>query len=404
MSIVIVGAYGFTNVGDEAMLNNVLHGLNSVHRNGARVVSCVNQDSVSKLHSVDPVCSISPLSLVKNLILLRRKIFTKQISVIRKMKLLVYGGGSLFTDTKGLRNIIIILLTVLMARVLRVPVIMWGVSIGPVNTKMGKMIVMLILKLSTLFIVRDKKSITIANELYPDNLNIKCGSDLLFNTDISDIKINIDTDFKVPLQVGVSLRPFPATKDTNFINKDEVLIEGVSLSCQHVLNKLDAQFSLLIFSEGNDRRDDVGILNKLKDKLPENVFTENIGGLLQYPDEKAEFIVNEMLSKIAGLDIVIGERFHSLVTSALMGVPFIAISYDQKVTELTKICGMEDYCIDFQSDIDESKLAKELNDKIEKLLDNYSQVKVMLSSNVTKIQEIAENDKKTIIAKVQSYL
>ena len=404
MSIVIVGAYGFTNVGDEAMLNNVLHGLNSVHRNGARVVSCVNQDSVSKLHSVDPVCSISPLSLVKNLILLRRKIFTKQISVIRKMKLLVYGGGSLFTDTKGLRNIIIILLTVLMARVLRVPVIMWGVSIGPVNTKMGKMIVMLILKLSTLFIVRDKKSITIANELYPDNLNIKCGSDLLFNTDISDIKINIDTDFKVPLQVGVSLRPFPATKDTNFINKDEVLIEGVSLSCQHVLNKLDAQFSLLIFSEGNDRRDDVGILNKLKDKLPENVFTENIGGLLQYPDEKAEFIVNEMLSKIAGLDIVIGERFHSLVTSALMGVPFIAISYDQKVTELTKICGMEDYCIDFQSDIDESKLAKELNDKIEKLLDNYSQVKAMLSSNVTKIQEIAENDKKTIIAKVQSYL
>lgn len=402
MSIVIVGAYGFDNVGDEAMLYVVLRNLQSVLPNETRVVSCVDQNMVKRLHNVATICSISPLSCFKNLLQLRLGNFREQLKVISRMKMLVYGGGSLFTDSKGIKNISVILMTVMMARIMKIPVIIWGVSVGPINSRIGSKIVKTILQLATLVIVRDKKSIAESDQLGIKHIEIRQGADLLFHLlRWNDIDRNVSYEVKVPLQIGVSLRPFPGTLGTDYIFKDEVLVAGVVKAFRLLMQQKSIQITGLIFSKGPERRDDLGIINKVKKELPSELFKQNVGGLSD-GGENAESIISRMLIEIANLDVVIGERFHSLVTAALMGIPFIAISYDPKVRELVKISGMADYCIDFEENINELELSEAINSMMERLLKNYSQIKVSLSKNIKEIEQIAEQDSIYVLDKLDS--
>jgi len=395
VSIVIVGAYGFDNVGDEAMLYVVLRNLQKILPDDSRIVSCVDQRAVKKLHNVDTVCGVSPVSVVKSLIRFRFDDFRYQLKVISQMKLLVYGGGSLLNDSKGIKNISVILMTIVMARIKKVPIIIWGVGIGPIRSNLGQHVIKAILKLATVIVVRDKQSVVAANKLGVEQLKIRQGTDLLFNSlRWNDLERKNSAVVNKPLQIGISLRPFPGNNGVDYIEKDRILVAGVVESLHSLVSLRSVEVAALVFSKGpaGGRRDDLGILNRVKKELPSELFRSNIGGLSEEGDDSIELIINRMLKKISGLDIVIGERFHSLVTAALMGVPFIAISYDQKVRELVKISGMEDYCIDFQENISEFSLGEAIVYKVELLLKNYSQIQKMLSNNINKMEKIAEQD------------
>jgi polysaccharide pyruvyl transferase WcaK-like protein len=392
MSIVIVGAYGFDNVGDEAMLHIVISSLSAMHPEDNVVVSCVDQTSVNRLHGVDTICGVSPISVLKSLAFLRIGEFAKQIKTIFHMKLLVYGGDSLFTDSKGLKNIIVILMTIFMARMMGSRVILWGVSVGPLNTMFGKFITRVIIKLASIVIVRNERSILTVNKLGRGSSKVKLGVDLLFNIlKWKNVPRNTRTDVMSPLQVGLSLRPFPAILGVNYINKDRILINGIVKAFNNI-NAKPAKVSLLIFSEGSGRRNDTDILLRVKEKFPDNNFRKDIGGISQEDGDNIESIIYSMLSKMSGLDVVVGERFHSLVTAAIAGVPFIAISYDQKVKALARACGMDEYCIDFENEINEDELAVLIESKFDNLLFNYSEVKEMLAENVKNIAKVADHD------------
>lgn len=49
----------------------------------------------------------------------------------------------------------------------------------------------------------------------------------------------------------------------------------------------------------------------------------------------------DVMSRMASLDIFIGSRFHSLVFSIMMGVPFVVIPYSPKVISMAKLSGIE---------------------------------------------------------------
>jgi len=52
---------------------------------------------------------------------------------------------------------------------------------------------------------------------------------------------------------------------------------------------------------------------------------------------------------ISKLYAVIGMRYHSNIFSAKMGVPFVSISYEQKMQGFMKMMGLDKYCIDVDS-------------------------------------------------------
>lgn len=403
MSIVIVGAYGFGNVGDEAMLHIVISSLGSALPNEAIVVSCVDQKSVNEIHDVETICGISPSSIIKSLIRFRLSDFKRQLKIIRQMKLLVYGGGSLFTDNKGGKNIFVILMTIYMARMMKANVILWGVSIGPVNTWFGKHVIKNILHMATIVIVRDKRSVEVAKEIDSRLENIRHGTDLLFNLlKWEDVPCNVSGIVNKPLKIGLSVRPFPAIQGVDYQFKDKILVSGIIKAIQLIEDK-PIEITPLVFSEGTGRRDDIDILNKIKNLSLVSTFKCSVGGLNREEGDNAKNIIHRLLTVMSGLDVVIGERFHSIVTAAVVGVPFIAISYDQKVSELVRACGLSEYCIEIQGEISESELTEAIVSKFESLIVNYSCIQDTLKENVSNIKKFAAQDSQYVVSQL-SYL
>lgn len=100
-----------------------------------------------------------------------------------------------------------------------------------------------------------------------------------------------------------------------------------------------------------------------------------------------------MLASVSSLDIVIGERFHSVVIAILSGVPFIAISYDQKVNEIVQSVGMSDYLVDIQASVGGDFLADELESKLCHLREIYQLVYEQLMESRGRLLSHACEDK-----------
>lgn len=403
MSIVITGAYGFDNVGDEAMLNVILSNFKESFPHTNLVVSCTNQNLIKKLHHVDTTFSISPLSLLKKLFTRNFVDFKKQIKIINEMKVLVYGGGSLFSDSKGKRNIFIILTTLLILKALNKPVVLWGVSIGPVNTIIGKIIVRQILKMTYLILVRDGESQKLVNKLCNNNCQVIEGVDLLFDKKLLTKKNRVLISGAC-LYIGISLRPFPAIINTDFEDVDDMLISSLVMFFTKLTKEVKVKIIPLVFSEGQDRRDDLAMLNRLLERLPNSLHGKKIGGFSKYVNLSAEESLNSMLSSIGGLDIVIGERFHSLVASTLQAVPFVSISYDEKVKQIAKLTKMEKYCVDLQCDNSEKALAEDFFYKTSCLLNDYEKVSYDLRATLLDLIEVSCEGKEYMNSEISKLL
>lgn len=78
---------------------------------------------------------------------------------------------------------------------------------------------------------------------------------------------------------------------------------------------------------------------------------------------------------ISKLYAVVGMRYHSNIFSAKMGIPFISISYEQKMKGFMNNIGLDDFCIDI-----ENLNFELLINKFEKLENNYDEYKTYLAN------------------------
>lgn len=403
MSVIVVGAYGFSNIGDEAMLSIVLKCLQEIYPDEEKIVSCINQDQVSSLHNVKTIDGISPLSMLKNLLKFKFGRFIKQYKLVREMNVLVYGGGSLFNDAKGAKNIGVILLTILMARLSGSLVVLWGVGIGPVYSFTGERILKMILKLSNVIIVRDERSKSTASTLCP-GVEVRQGVDLLFS--FPDFTKELKSQEKGNdeyLNIGISLRPYPAISNVDYKAIDELVIKALSLVLESINTPKKVKLYGLVFSEGDGRRDDAKMLSDLESKLEVLEISEYFGGFSNHQDKNSDYILSNMLERISTLDIVIGERFHSLVSSIISRTPFIAISYDQKVSELASSIGMDRYCVGISADSNSNQLSTELTEAVESLLISCGIVSSKLGDELLAKRTIAANDRNYIKQKLSDF-
>jgi polysaccharide pyruvyl transferase WcaK-like protein len=69
--------------------------------------------------------------------------------------------------------------------------------------------------------------------------------------------------------------------------------------------------------------------------------------------------VSELLSQLAGTDIVVASRFHNVLLAILLGKPVVAISFHEKVDSLMNSMGLTQFCQDFEH-VDVDKLIHQL--------------------------------------------
>lgn len=164
--IMVSGYYGFANLGDEAILDSLCTDLTSLGfgRKDILVLSA-NPELTEAQHGVRA---------------LPRYDLRQIWRALGSSRCLISGGGSLLQDVTSKRSIPYYLGLVELAQLRKVPVVMYGQGIGPVQSSFLRVWVKRSFQLSQANSVRDQGSLQLLRELGVDPKNIQLCADPVF--------------------------------------------------------------------------------------------------------------------------------------------------------------------------------------------------------------------------------
>lgn len=328
--ILISGYYGFNNVGDEAILKGLVEGVKKVVGEIDIVVLSQHPEFTSKKHEVRSI---------------KRTNLLKIFSEMKNMDLLVSGGGSLFQDVTSKRSIAYYIGIIWLAkRLFKKKVMIYSQGIGPVNKRYNRWLLGKILNSIDLINVRDEKS-----KLELQSLGVT--KDILVTTDtvFGISQPNLDMGKTVLEKKSViNTKPYIGISVRHWKNCNNI-VEEIGKLCEKIVTELDAVPVLIPFHFYKDLKLMEGIYKSLDKDIQDKVIVID------------EYLyVEDYLSLIGNMDIMVAMRLHGLIFSVLMGVYPVGISYDPKIQSFLHMMDRAD-AMEVEA-LDNSILFKELKD------------------------------------------
>jgi L-malate glycosyltransferase len=340
IDVAVLGSYGYGNLGDEAILSAIVSSLKGIAPEISLTVFSNNPEETTKLHNVQSVFFGKSLF---------GKRFTNMYSVIRELRktdILIIGGGGIVHDMY-IFPLIAYLFPALVAKMMGCKVVFYAVGVGPINSKIGKLITRSICGLADLFTVRDKESQETLTKLGLRQQSIHVTADPALsleaiNEKLLDNIINVeDIADDVPL-IGVNIRSF--YEELIIFNrrlglyqvisaKDEENYQKVMASCCDYFTERGYNIVFIPMQDIDTKVFVNKIINKLKNKNQIHILSGN-------------YDAPEIIGIIKKLDLFIGTRLHSLILSTLANTPMIALSYSPKVKNFMELINHEDNVIE----------------------------------------------------------
>jgi polysaccharide pyruvyl transferase WcaK-like protein len=306
MRLIIKGAYGEGNFGDDALLYTMVTKLQS---NGFDniVVVC---NEVKPYYSMEPFINDIPIFESFDQLVIDESedvlifgggtqfyFFKKQAAILNKIKLLItqptYYPKKIKSLLFGAKN------------VKKLKHIFFGVGIGPFETN-GALVKFqnFIVNEDINFFIRDYKSL----DFLPKQKRIMASyADMCFSLDVKCTKHDVNR-IKDSYKVGIIYRDWGFSDELNVqLNHEELM--KVHKNC-------DIEYILL----GNDL--------KLKKKLT------SLGANIICWDPIV-YSMNDFLEKIVEYDFIFSARYHGVIFSMLAGVPCAAITLEPKLEIIT---------------------------------------------------------------------
>lgn len=299
--IVVSGYYGFNNAGDEAILLAVLNGLRKKIPDADITVFSGNPQLTRERHDVKSVHRFNLFGILKTLF---------------KSDLLLSGGGSLLQDVTSIKSLLYYLTILFLGSVLSKKVMLYAQGIGPIDRKWLRNLTAFVLKRVDVLAVRDEESQKFLLSLGVKDEKIKLTADAVFTLPKIELKdgevlLNRYGVKKNQEIVGVAIRSW---------NNDKFL--GALVDALDILADAGKQIFLIPLQYAAD----ITIAKKLQKAMRHDA--KILDG---------EHSAEELLSLTGNLNLLIGMRLHSLIFAAVMGVPFVALDYDPKVTGFVKM-------------------------------------------------------------------
>ncbi len=303
MKVSILGSYGEGNLGDEAILAGIMNSFNDTEF----VIFSHNPKQSNQIHPGNIVIPVLPAGIRSYIKQFLNGDLKKSIKLLKDSYLIIIGGGGIFYDSKfskGRNPIKVWHSRAKLLQRLNLAFELYAVGVSKFSERESKKLMKEICVWAHKVSVRDQGS--------KQNL-IDIGVE-------REIDIMRDPAFNFPAQkkaefsgfnVGISLRKW---------QKEQAYFTEVLDQLQSI-NKANLQIKLIPMSIGSD--DDRIILSEFKAWLPESL------------REKTELIEvktpQEAYQVIAGLDLLIAMRLHSLIFAKLAKVRYIPLIYDEKV-------------------------------------------------------------------------
>jgi polysaccharide pyruvyl transferase CsaB len=353
MKILICGNYGATNIGDEAILAGILELLKK-HKPDFQIKALsFNPESTRHLHKVESnyFLPFGVRSFLRGIF--GGQIF-KTIKSIKQSDVFVLGGGGLFSN-ESFRAPLIWGMHAFAAKILGKPVIIIGQSVDEISSKLMRWVTRKVFEKAQKISVRDEVSIKILEKMLIKNALLTADPAWILQE-----KFKETTPDETEKTVIISLREYKR-KNPKTILEMAKFAENLHQKGYHC-----------IFTAFQKIRSfDLELIDKitkiLKDRsIPFSVFSPNSP--------------HTMLRHMRRATALVGMRLHSNIFASMAEIPFISISYSDKVTSFVKKMQMEDFYINSQ-ELDSALLLE----KFESLEQNRSEI-------VEKIKKSGKNE------------
>lgn len=309
MKLFVFGYFGRHNLGDEAILHSFLNWTRGRFPGSEFKVLTADPEWTAERYGVGAVPKMSLKGIA---------------GAVRWCDGVVAPGGGIFQDSTSSRSVIYYLFLLILARLCGKPVFMVSQGVGPLARKwVRKLVGWGLAKCVTRLWVRDEQALDFVHGMGLDGLKYGLGADMVFGL-LRSNKPGAPRESEATLRVGVSLRP------SDGLEHAAGLIER---SLLRLHKERPVELRLFVF----DREEDVAPINRFAEEMRRSAPGLDVRILGASKTKPAG--VDEMFEAVAETDVMVGMRLHSLVFSALSGVPFVGICYDPKVKAFSEACG-----------------------------------------------------------------
>ena len=339
--ILLLGTHGQANIGDELLLTTFLQQLGHEHR---YVVNSYDPERTHAQFEAD--VDIEVIATTGD----RWRLLRHLVSC----DAVVFGGGSIVKELyKSVgrwryATLVMVLAIVVVARAARRPVLLCGVGVGPIDTRLGRFLAAIIVRAASLVSVRDTTSFDTCLSIggrpdrvvcIPDPAFVNRSDAFLADTPLIDMPADADGSGRV--RIALNLNRDIANGD----RWDDVLAE-LTQTFELVAERIPIEIHALPMQSEFKEHDDATMLRAFLAGHPDwNPVHHHTG------DHR------DVAAIIAGCDIVVSERFHAIVVAAILGRPTIGLLYDVKVAELADQLGIDDRSVDINAPFDPAALA-----------------------------------------------
>ncbi len=310
MRVLISGYYGFGNVGDEAVLKSIIGGLRRRAPAIGLTVLSAKPELTRELNDVRSV---------------HRYDFFRIVNELDESGIFISGGGTLFQDVTSARSFWYYCGLTGLALLCGKKVMIFAQGFGPLRGRFRRAFARWVLDRVHLITLRDQDSLDEVKRLGVKNPNIHVTADPTFC--LKDLGPGEGRKLLglegVPVGqrlVGVALRSlrnrWPGSQE-EFVRLLAGLLD--QLKVKHGFEPV-----FLLFKCPEDMSETKKVYDAMKER-----------GHIVFKQLNPE----EMLSLFDCFQFVVAMRLHALIFAAQSGVPFLALSYDPKVTAFARSVG-----------------------------------------------------------------
>lgn len=312
---IICGAYGRGNAGDDAILNAIIHELHQadpempVYVTSRRPEETRRRNSVQACHMFD---------------------FSALWKALGHAALFISGGGSLIQNTTSRRSLYYYLLLLYLAKLRGCRVMMYGCGIGPVYGRFHRwMAARIIDSCVNIITLRDDDSVRELEDMGVSHPHVVRTADPTIcikqleseQTDQLMERLGIPADEQY---IGFGLRKWKGF---------ERAASEIARAAQYAWERYGMTPVFIPIEYPHDCDAAKMVIRNLR--CPYFLISEQIA-------------IDETISLLSRMHMVVGMRLHSLIFAVENGVPSIGISYDMKVDGFLKSIGRQDVTLHVQ--------------------------------------------------------
>jgi len=348
MKIGVIGNYGATNIGDDAILRAIIES-HPLHKFTVFSADPKRISEELKIESV-PLFPLGFRSFFKYG-------FKKSLKTLRSVDAVILGGGGLLQD-EHLYACFLWAWQIFWVKMLKKPLFIYATGVGPLKTRIGKKLTKWIYSYAVGITVRDQTSQNYLKNLgLPlDNIEITADPAFLFRHDNKELSRN-------PHTYVISLRPW--------LKYNKKIISAFTQYLLKLKNEKKAKFIFVCMQSIKEH--DLKVITPVIKKVESTLFIPK-----HYSD---------LLKIMREAEFAIGMRFHFLIAAFLTKTPVLAISYSHKVDSLFKDSILEPYLLPVSELTDET-----LEKKMARLSVDYNNVKIYEKRRYEDFKESAEKN------------